>query len=155
MVAGADCSILAKRGLLRCVSSLSGLRPRRIKAVTVSRSRAYLDYNATAPLHPAAKAAMCAALEQSGNASSVHAEGRAARALIETARIEVAKLVGARPKSTFFTSGGTEALNLALTPCIETVHSSKPVDVLLVGAGEHAAVLSGHRFAKEKVEEIA
>ncbi len=117
-------------------------------------SRAYLDYNATAPLHPAAKAAMLAALEQGGNPSSVHAEARAARALIETARIEVAKLVGARPKSTFFTSGGTEALNLALTPFVETVHGSKPFDVLLVSAGEHAAVLSGHRFAKSQVEEI-
>ncbi len=83
---------------------------------------------------------MWAALEQSGNASSVHAEGRAARALIETARIEVARLVGARAKSTFFASGGTEALNLALTPSIETKASSKPFDVLLIAAGEHACV---------------
>jgi cysteine desulfurase len=121
----------------------------------VSRSRAYLDHNATTPLHPAAKAAMWAALEQVGNASSVHAEGRAARAMIESARSDVAQLVGAHPKSTVFTSGGTEALNLALTPFIETKGSTKPFDVLLVAAGEHACVRSGHRFPREKVEDIA
>ncbi len=120
----------------------------------MSLSRAYLDHNATTPLHPAAKAAIWAALEQSGNASSVHTEGRAARAMIETARIEVARLVGGRARSTFFTSGGTEALNLALTPAIETKASSKPFDALLVAAGEHACVRSGHRFPSETVEEI-
>ena len=57
--------------------------------------RAYLDWNATAPLRAEARAAMIAALEAAGNASSVHAEGRAARALVETARGQVAALVGA------------------------------------------------------------
>ncbi len=121
----------------------------------MSLSRAYLDHNATTPLHPAAKAAVWAALEQNGNPSSVHGEGRSARAIIENARLEVAKLVGARAKSIFFTSGGTEALNLALTPFIETKTSSHPFDALLVAAGEHACVLSGHRFPREKVEQVA
>jgi len=97
---------------------------------------------------------MWEALEQNGNASSVHAEGRAARILIESARIEVARLIGARPKSVFFTSGGTEALNLGLTPFISTPGSSQPFDMLLVAAGEHAAVRSGHRFPPDQVEEV-
>ncbi len=98
---------------------------------------------------------MWSALEQVGNASSAHAEGRAARAMIESARIDVAHLAGAHPKSTFFTSGGTEALNLALTPFIETKGSTKPIDVLLVAGGEHACVRSGHRFPREQVDDLA
>ncbi|HVV80682.1 MAG TPA: aminotransferase class V-fold PLP-dependent enzyme, partial [Pseudolabrys sp.] len=78
-------------------------------------SRAYFDWNATAPLSDAARDAMVAALKATGNASSVHAEGRAARALIEKARAQVAALVGAEPKNVTFTSGGTEANALALT----------------------------------------
>jgi cysteine desulfurase len=97
---------------------------------------------------------MWAALDQIGNANSIHAEGRAARLLIESARIDVARLAGARPKSVFFTSGGTEALNLALTPFITVPGSSQPFDILLAAAGEHAAVHSGHRFPKGQVEEI-
>ena len=61
-------------------------------------TRTYLDYNATAPLRPEARAAVVAALEVVGNPSSVHAEGRAARALIEDAREKVAALVGALPQ---------------------------------------------------------
>lgn len=72
-------------------------------------TRTYLDYNATAPLRPEARAAVVAALEVVGNPSSVHAEGRAARALIEDAREKVAALVGARPSEVVFTSGATEA----------------------------------------------
>ena len=79
-------------------------------------TRVYLDHNATAPLHPAAREAMCAAFDLCGNASSVHAEGRAARAVIETARVEIGAFAGVAPKNIVFTSGGTEALNLALTP---------------------------------------
>jgi cysteine desulfurase len=93
------------------------------------------------------------ALDLCGNASSVHAEGRAARAVIEAARTEVAAFAGAAPKNVVFTSGGTEALNLALTPHIETPNdNSMPFDLLLAGAGEHSAVLAGHRFAPEQLE---
>jgi cysteine desulfurase len=119
----------------------------------VSRIRAYLDHNATSPLHPAAREAMCAAFGLRGNASSIHAEGRAARALIETTRAEVATFAGVAPKGVVFTSGGTEALNLALTPHIETRgEKSRPFDLLLAGAGEHPAVLAGHRFAPAQLE---
>jgi cysteine desulfurase len=119
----------------------------------VSRTPIYLDHNATAPLHPAAREAMCAAFDLCGNASSIHAEGRAARALIEAARDEVAAFAGVAPKGVVFTSGGTEALNLALTPHVETGgEKSKPFDLLLAGAGEHPAVLAGHRFAPAQLE---
>ena len=76
--------------------------------------RVYLDWNATAPLRPEARAAMVAALDLVGNPSSVHVEGRAARALVERARAEVAEAVGAAPDEVIFTSGATEAAALAL-----------------------------------------
>ena len=71
--------------------------------------RVYLDWNATAPLRPEARAAMLAALELAGNPSSVHAEGRAARAAVERARAQVAALVGCSPEEVVFTAGATEA----------------------------------------------
>ena len=71
--------------------------------------RTYLDYNASAPLLPQAREAMLAALACEGNASSVHAEGRRLRAMIEAARDDVASLVGAKPADVVFTSGATEA----------------------------------------------
>src|SRR5262245_21937258 len=74
----------------------------------------YLDYNATAPLRPAAADAMAGAAALTGNPSSVHSFGRQARAAIETAREQVAALAGAKPAQIVFTSGGTEANNLAL-----------------------------------------
>ena len=73
------------------------------------RARVYLDWNATAPLRPEARAAMVAAMDVVGNPSSVHAEGRAARALIERARAQVAAAVGCKPAEVVFTSGATEA----------------------------------------------
>jgi cysteine desulfurase len=119
----------------------------------VSRTPVYLDHNATAPLHPAAREAMGSAFGLCGNASSIHAEGRAARALIEASRAEVAAFAGVAPKNVVFTSGGTEALNLALTPHIKTSdEKSRPFDWLLAGAGEHPAVLAGHRFAPAQLE---
>ena len=78
-------------------------------------ARSYLDWNATAPIRQEAKAAFAAALSCVGNPSSVHAEGRAARALVEAAREQVANLVGAIAGNVIFTSSGTEANMLALT----------------------------------------
>lgn len=75
----------------------------------MNRSRTYLDWNATAPLRPEARAAMLAALDLAGNASSVHAEGRRVRRIVEEAREAVAALVGAGPGDVIFTSGATEA----------------------------------------------
>jgi cysteine desulfurase len=78
------------------------------------RARSYLDWNATAPLRPEARAAMAAAMDVCGNPSSVHAEGRAARALVEDARARLAAALGAEGCDIVFTSGATEAAALAL-----------------------------------------
>ncbi|WP_316013135.1 cysteine desulfurase family protein [Roseobacter sp. HKCCA0434] len=77
-------------------------------------SRAYLDWNATAPLRPEARDAMIAAMDVLGNPSSVHAEGRAAKAIVERARAQVAEATGAGEADIVFTSGATEAASLAL-----------------------------------------
>jgi cysteine desulfurase len=106
--------------------------------------RTYLDWNATAPLRPAARDAMLAALAL-GNPSSVHAEGREARRAVTTARRQVAALVGADPRNVIFTSGGTEANALALTP--------GACSRLIVSAVEHPSVLAGGRFTR--VEQLA
>jgi cysteine desulfurase len=111
-------------------------------------TRSYLDYNATAPLRPEVREAMLGALSNFGNPSSVHAEGRAARALIDTARAKVAGLVGARPEEVIFTSGGSEANALAL--------AAQPGAAwhCYVSAVEHPSVLAGGRFYRESTSEI-
>jgi cysteine desulfurase len=116
--------------------------------------RSYLDWNATAPLREEAKKAFVEALAVAGNPSSVHAEGRAARRLVEAAREEVAALVGAQPSDVFFTSSGTEANMLALTPAIEIAGEKQPRSRLLLSAIEHVSVRSGGRFAREAIEEL-
>jgi cysteine desulfurase len=113
--------------------------------------RAYLDYNATAPLRPEAREAMLAAIDSVGNPSSIHAEGRAARRIVEEARRAVAELAGVAPRCVVFTSGGTEAANLALNPAIDAPGLEAPLARLIVGAGEHPCVLQGHRFAPDSV----
>ena len=116
--------------------------------------RTYFDWNATAPLREEARIATIAALEVAGNASSVHAEGRAARSLVEHAREQVANLVGADAKNVTFTSGATEANMHALTPAIEIGGRKEPRDRLFVSAIEHPSVRSGGRFAAEQVEAL-
>ena len=94
----------------------------------------YLDWNATAPLRPAALDAVLAAMREVGNPSSVHRFGRAARKRVEDAREAVAALVGAKSANVIFTGGGTEANNLALRGCGDRR--------LIVSAVEHGAVLA-------------
>jgi cysteine desulfurase len=115
--------------------------------------RVYLDWNATTPLRPEARAAMAVAWEISGNPSSVHAEGRKARRLVEEARAEIAAAVSGRPESVVFCSGGTEANALALTPELRR-GAGLPVQRLLVSAIEHASVLAGGRFPAEAIGTI-
>jgi cysteine desulfurase len=115
--------------------------------------RIYLDWNATAPLRPEAREAMAAAWDLGGNPSSVHAEGRQARGLVEQARVSIADAVGALPRNVVFTSGGTEANALGLTPGLRR-SSGFPVTRLLVSAIEHASVLAGGRFPTEAVGAI-
>jgi len=106
--------------------------------------RTYLDYNATAPLRPEVREAVVDALGETGNPSSVHAEGRAARAAVEEARAKVASLVGAQAEDVIFTSGGTEANALALgAPAGEESWQC------YISAIEHPAALSGGRFHPE------
>ncbi len=116
--------------------------------------RVYLDWNATAPLRGEAQRALQDAAGLVGNPSSVHAEGRAARRLVEQAREEVAALVGAQPADVIFTSSGTEANMLALTPAIETAGEKRPRDRLLMSAIEHPSVRAGGRFPREAIEDI-
>lgn len=116
--------------------------------------RTYFDWNATAPLRSEARTATTAALGLTGNASSVHAEGRAVRRLIEEARAQVAALVGAEAKNVIFTSGASEANMAALQPFLEAGGRREPRGRLFVSAVEHPSVRSGGRFAPADVEEL-
>jgi cysteine desulfurase len=115
--------------------------------------RVYLDWNATTPLRPEARDAMAAAWELCGNPSSVHAEGRQARRLVEDARASVAGAAGALARNVVFTSGGTEANALSLTSGLRRC-SGPPVERLVVSAIEHASVLAGGRFPSEAIGTI-
>src|SRR5437879_6259364 len=101
----------------------------------------YLDHNATSPLRMTAKRAMLAALEEAGNASSVHAAGRKARARIEEARERVAKLAGAKAASVIFVSGGSEANALALKGAIAGALATEDrITRLFISVVEHESV---------------
>jgi cysteine desulfurase len=100
--------------------------------------RVYLDHNATSPLRPEARKAMMGVLDRVGNPSSIHAEGRAARRIVEDARETIAALIGAKPANVYFTSGGTEAANWLLQP--------QGTARFVLSAVEHACVMSGHRY---------
>ena len=104
----------------------------------------YLDYNATVPLRPAAKAAMLAALEVCGNASSIHAVGRRARGVVEEARTKVAALVGVDPRSVIFTSSGTEANAMVL-------RGVTGVTRILISTIEHDSVRANARAIAESM----
>ncbi|WP_457105761.1 cysteine desulfurase family protein [Methylobacterium sp. P5_C11] len=119
----------------------------------MSRARAYLDYNATAPVRPAVADAVARALMLPGNPSSIHAEGRAARAALEAARAQVAALVNARPDQVVFTSGGTEAANAVLSGALRG-RGQPGATRLLHGATEHPCVAAGHRFPEAAVEAL-
>jgi cysteine desulfurase len=116
----------------------------------LARDRVYLDWNATTPLRREAREAMAAAWDLVGNPSSVHAEGRASRRLVENARAVIAEAVGAEARNVVFTSGGTEANSLALTPGLRR-NSGLPVNRLVVSAIEHASVLAGGRFPRQAI----
>ena len=100
--------------------------------------RVYLDYNATTPVLAVAKAATNDALDLLGNPSSVHRFGAGARQIVDQARDKIAALVGAKTGTVIFTSGGTEANNLAI------LGADRPV---IVSAAEHDSVLAPSRIA--------
>ncbi|RWD33968.1 cysteine desulfurase family protein [Mesorhizobium sp.] len=116
--------------------------------------RAYLDYNASAPLLAAARTAMIAALDTAANPSSVHAEGRAARRLIENARRDVATLVNASAEHVVFTSGATEAASTLLTPDWQMGRGTVRMSRLYVCEADHPCVLNGGRFPAAQVTRI-
>ncbi|TIP76687.1 MAG: aminotransferase class V-fold PLP-dependent enzyme, partial [Mesorhizobium sp.] len=116
--------------------------------------RAYLDYNASAPLLAAARTAMIAALDVAANPSSVHAEGRAARRLIENARRDVATLVSAGAEHVVFTSGATEAASTLLTPDWQMGRGTVRMSRLYVCEADHPCVLNGGRFPATQVIRI-
>jgi len=120
----------------------------------MAESRVYMDYNATAPLRPAARAAMNTAMETLGNPSSIHAEGRAARALLEEARASLADRIGAAPENLVFTSSATESANLALTPELYAGGRTTPCEALLIAGGEHPCVLKGSRFPAAAIKTL-
>jgi cysteine desulfurase len=109
----------------------------RLRSILMDVARTYLDHNASAPLLPEARDALRAAFELTGNPSSVHAHGRALRAMIDEARAQVAQAAGATREQVVFTGSATEAITQAI------VGGAKALGVggIVVSAGEHAAVL--------------
>jgi cysteine desulfurase len=116
----------------------------------------YLDHAATTPIHPEAAAAMTAQLARVGNASSLHASGRDARRVVEESRETVARVLGCRPGEVVFTSGGTEADNLALKGLFWARHGEDPRRTRIVSTTiEHHAVLDSlHWLAEEEGAEV-
>jgi cysteine desulfurase len=113
------------------------------------QSRIYLDHNATSPLRPESREEMVAALDHRfANPSSLHEEGRAARALVEIARERVAALVSVSKKEVVFTSGGSEAISAA----VRGVCDRAPAGLrrIVVGCTEHSAVLEAARLAERQ-----
>ncbi|MER8397321.1 cysteine desulfurase family protein [Mesorhizobium sp. M0306] len=117
-------------------------------------ARAYLDYNASVPLLASARAAVVAALDIAANPSSVHAEGRAARRLIEDARRDVARLVSAKAEHVVFTSGATEAASTLLTPDWQMGRGAVRMSRLYVSEADHPCLLNGGRFPAGQVTRI-
>jgi len=115
---------------------------------TTSQPAIYLDHAAAAPLCPAARAAMEPHLQGiTANPNAIHRAGRAARRAIETARAAIAHLIGAHPRELIFTSGGTEANNLALLGILEAAPSRRP-RVILSAVEHHSVLHTAHAAAR-------
>jgi len=124
------------------------------KTVNPINMRIYLDHNATSRLRPSVKEALINRLGAPLNPSSVHQEGRQGRKVIEVAREQVAALVGADHKAVVFTSGGTEANNMALSPRVQFGSEVRTFSTLFVSAVEHPCILAGGRFSKEQINHL-
>src|SRR3954471_1571816 len=116
----------------------------------------YLDHAATTPMLPAALEAMTTHLRDVGNPSSLHASGRAARQVVEESRETIAQAINCRPGEVVFTSGGTEADNLALKGLFWSRHGDDRTRVrILASSIEHHAVLDTlHWLANEEDAEV-
>lgn len=115
----------------------------------MSTFRNYLDYNATSPLSETARKALIEAIDIYGNPSSVHQEGRAAKALLQKARRQVAERLGTIPDHVVFTSGATEAAMTLLTPFYKMGRSDVRFSHVYIGATEHPCIAKGGRFDKD------
>jgi cysteine desulfurase len=117
----------------------------------VAYMRVYLDYNATTPVDPAVLDAMLPFLaENFGNAGSVHSAGQRARAAVDSARESVAELIGAKPSEIVFTSGGTEADNLALFGAVAASRKSRK-HIITTGIEHHAILHSCEELARQGI----
>ena len=114
----------------------------------------YFDNNATAPLRPEAIAAMQQAMGPPANPSSVHGFGRAARMVVETARADIAMLAGCRPADVVFTSGGTEANNLALSAFDQVITSAVEHDSILRAAPD-ATIIGVDAEGRIRLDQLA
>ncbi|KQS73130.1 cysteine desulfurase [Rhizobium sp. Leaf371] len=121
----------------------------------MAMTRIYMDWNATAPISAAARDAFLSAFDLTGNGSSVHAEGRRLKSVIEAARRDVAALCDAEPACITFTSGATEAANMVLTPDFRMGRTPLRIGRLYVSAIEHPAVREGGRFQRDRVLELS
>ncbi|WP_317993255.1 cysteine desulfurase family protein [Bartonella gliris] len=117
--------------------------------------RRYFDHNATTPLTKMARMALLESLEVFGNPSSVHAEGRAAKALLQKARRQIAERLNTDPDHIVFTSGASEAAMTLLTPIYNMGHSQIRFSHLYIGATEHPSVAEGGRFSKDLISIVA
>src|SRR4051812_3947833 len=142
-------------GMSAIALSCLATRGRRVKVPhMIIGARIYLDHNATTPLGAAARVAMMAALDETGNPSSLHAEGRRARELVERARDEVARAVGGRREEIVLTSGGTEANNLALRLGARVVLSAVEHPSVDGAAGQGARRVRVDRQGRVDLDEL-
>jgi cysteine desulfurase len=117
---------------------------------SAAENAVYLDHAATTPMLPEALAAMTEELGQLGNPSSLHNQGRRARRVVEESREQIAEAYGARPSEVVFTSGGTEADNLAVKGLFWARHDERPeFRRVLAASAEHHAVLDPVRWLAE------
>ncbi|QGG46712.1 cysteine desulfurase NifS [Heliorestis convoluta] len=115
----------------------------------------YMDHGATTPVHPEVVEAMVKAMQANfGNPSSVHAFGRAAKALLEEARVSVAALMGASPEQIIFTSGGTEADNIAIFGAARGMRQKGKGNHIITSAVEHHAVLDACKALEKEGFEV-
>ena len=111
----------------------------------------YLDHAATTPMYPQAAEAMAAQLTRVGNPSSLHASGRDARRVVEESRETVARALNCRPGEVVFTSGGTEADNLAIKGLYWARHGADPArNRIITSTIEHHAVLDALHWLEEE-----
>lgn len=118
----------------------------------VQKRRVYLDFAATTPIDPKVAAVLFKALKTYGNPSSLHAEGREAKAVLESSRKTVANMLNARAEEIIFTAGGTEANNLALKGIVGT--SGVPTPHVVTSTIEHSSVLEVCRELEKKGTEV-